>query len=155
MIEIFKDIPGVPGYQVSNMGRVKNPAGLQKLHDDGNGYARFHTPAGPIRVHRAMAMAFFPGRWEGYHVNHIDGNKQNNTLENLEWVTQGENNRHAYRTGLNPGRGRFTPSEIQEIQSMAKEKTIREIAAIFQASTATIHSVIHNKQKYHTNENHN
>jgi hypothetical protein len=45
-------------------------------------------------------MAFVEGFEEGLDVNHIDGNKLNNNFQNLEWVTSGENQKHAYRTGL-------------------------------------------------------
>lgn len=50
-------------------------------------------------VHRLMAKTFLPGP-EKVHVNHIDGNKQNNTLSNLEWATSQENAQHAVATGL-------------------------------------------------------
>jgi len=50
-------------------------------------------------VHRLMAKTFLPGP-EKEHVNHIDGNKQNNQLTNLEWATPQENAQHAYSTGL-------------------------------------------------------
>jgi hypothetical protein len=50
-----------------------------------------------LYVHRIVAEAFVPGRADGLVVNHKDGNKGNNRAENLEWVTSGENNAHAYR----------------------------------------------------------
>lgn len=51
-------------------------------------------------VHRLKAIVFIPNIENKEQVNHIDGNKSNNDLSNLEWVTRSENMRHAYRIGL-------------------------------------------------------
>ena len=51
-------------------------------------------------VHRLVAIAFIPTNDISLQINHIDGNKGNNSAENLEWVTPSENTRHAYETGL-------------------------------------------------------
>ena len=58
-----------------------------------------------FRVHRLVMMAFKPvDNMENLQVNHIDGNKTNNTLNNLEWCTASQNQRHAFDTGLSKSR---------------------------------------------------
>lgn len=58
-----------------------------------------------FRVHRLVMMAFNPvENMDELEVNHIDGNKKNNKLENLEWCTASENQIHAFKTGLNKSR---------------------------------------------------
>lgn len=58
-----------------------------------------------FRVHRLVMMAFNPvENMNELEVNHIDGNKKNNKIENLEWCTASENQIHAFKTGLNKPR---------------------------------------------------
>lgn len=113
MVEEWRETIG--GYQVSNCGRIKKPQGRDK-----SGHIRtekiikpFHNKRGYLRIglvvdgekkkyqlHRLVAEAFCPGKKEGLQVNHIDGNKENNNANNLEWITPGDNQRHAFRLGL-------------------------------------------------------
>jgi hypothetical protein len=112
--EIWKPIVGFNGYMVSNFGNVmsfrrRNPKLLRpELSNVGYYLVKLSPAPGRKRVnktvHRLVADAFI-GIPNGYTVNHIDGNKTNNNLSNLEVVTQAENNLHAYRTGINPGNG--------------------------------------------------
>lgn len=114
MSEIWKDIEGYDGrYQVSNLGRVRSvdftvidkngrqwhhKGQIMKIQISTSGYPQVMAFGYPhIAIHRAVAMAFVPGYFNGAQVNHIDENKQNNRWNNLEWVTPKENVNHGSR----------------------------------------------------------
>lgn len=118
-MEEWKDMIGYEGvYQVSNMGRIKS---LFRICETRKGVYR------PIRerilkqwvvrkymvspilgrqtpIHRIVAKHFIPLVDGKTQVNHKDGNKFNNTADNLEWCNQSENTQHAYDMGLIPSR---------------------------------------------------
>ncbi len=108
-MEQWRDVPGYSGkFQVSNTGKIRNgKTGIErKPYVNGNGYlivGFYDTEKGITvqhRVHRLVAEAFIPNPDGKRTVNHIDGNKQNNRVENLEWATHQENINHAHKTGL-------------------------------------------------------
>jgi hypothetical protein len=114
-MELWKDISGYEGYyQISNLGNVRSIDRFDGVHDrqgtiikpnlKPNGYLqvglRKHNTRKWFGVHRLVAIHFIENPDNKPQVNHIDGNKLNNTVENLEWVTGKENQRHAARLGL-------------------------------------------------------
>lgn len=105
MAEIWKDIEGYEGlYQVSNLGRVKRVSANRILSPAKNfGYNKVGLSKDGIvsqyRVHRLVADAFIPKDDSRPFINHIDGVRDNNRLENLERCTQSENMKHAYQIG--------------------------------------------------------
>lgn len=108
MEEIWKDVEGFEGlYQISSRGRLKSfkqykEGKILRLTNKKGGYFSFvlqgigHARRS-VRIHRLVATAFIPNPDNLPQVNHIDGNKQNNAVENLEWCTASENHRHALK----------------------------------------------------------
>lgn len=122
--EIWKDIQGYEGkYQVSNLGRVfakkifgkawggkcRKKQHIMKDACNGRGYRYITISIDRVRknhyVHRLVADAFLEKSLFTIEVNHKNGNKADNRLDNLEWVTSSENRQHAVKTGLMPTRG--------------------------------------------------
>ncbi len=104
--EEWCEILGYDGYEVSNKGTVisyKGNGKYQKLTPYPNvrsGYHYVKVKEKNFALHRLVANAFVEGRSEEKNtVNHIDGNKNNNYAENLEWVSQSDNNKKAYELG--------------------------------------------------------
>lgn len=100
----WRDIPGFDGeYQVNNIGTVYSVKSKRVLRQkiDRYGYAQvtlYHKGhARYISVHRAVAMAFIPNPDRKNCVNHLDENKLNNDVKNLEWVTVKENDNYGTR----------------------------------------------------------
>lgn len=106
-MEIWKAIPGYEGeYSVSSYGRIRNDRSgkISAGHDTGHGYRKFgfwrgNTEVGKAYIHRLVAEAFLEKGPDDTEVNHKDGNRANNNIDNLEWVSSSGNTEHAVATG--------------------------------------------------------
>ena len=107
MKEIWKDIKEYEGiYQVSNMGNVRRKKDnyIFKINKNSRGYRIITLTKNKkeynLSVHRLVANTFIPNPDNLPQVNHIDGNKMNNKVDNLEWCTQSYNMIHAFKNKL-------------------------------------------------------
>lgn len=131
-------------YEVSSEGRVRtlqargrHPAGLVlKPETKGAGYQSTTLTGRIVKarpIHQLVAEAFIGPRPSGHQVNHIDGDKKNNTAPNLEYLTPKENIRHSIETGLRwraaKGRPRISKEQVIEIRSMLPSDSNKEMAA--------------------------
>ena len=98
-METWKKIEGFEDYLVSDKGRVKRLKVLT-LNVGNSGYKTANIRGNTKTVHRLVASAFIPNPKNKRCVNHIDGNKLNNNVNNLQWVTHKENTQHAIKKGL-------------------------------------------------------
>ena len=168
MSEEWKIIPETNGdYSVSSMGRVRSNGfyynasngtkictfnrkpRVLKPSKSTDGYLQVELHGKTVRVHRLVATAFIGNPNNKPCINHKDGNKENNTVENLEWVTVAENNLHALSTGLRP-RGeqypyaKLTESQVREIRQNHKPKTVGCGCKVLARKYGVHHSVIQN-----------
>lgn len=145
MEEIFKAVKGYEGYyEVSNFGRVRSTSykGVRILKPCKmkNGYLNVILCVNQIKVHknihRLVAEAFIPNPLNLETVNHKDGNKENNTVENLEWLSFEDNSRLA-------NKGQLTKEKVLSIPFLIKEGlTTKEIANVLGTSQRTISFVL-------------
>ena len=173
--EQWRPIPGSEGfYSVSDLGRVRSepiPArhpGRQrgrilKCCLDSKGYPQFamSLPGGQcirMKVHRAVALAFLGARPPGAQINHKSGDKLDNSVANLEYVTCRQNIRHGWRTGLyNAGRRRgeksnsakLTAEDVRQIRTLSSTMSLPALARQFGVSKANIWQIIKHKTWQH------
>lgn len=103
MIERWVEVRGHPDYEVSSIGRVRNKKneGILSAHvNKKGGYLRVTLDGKHHYVHRLVADSFYDGDHTGREVNHINGDKMDNTLPNLEWIPHRDNINHAFIHGL-------------------------------------------------------
>jgi uncharacterized protein YlbG (UPF0298 family) len=180
MKEIFKTIPSFPDYLVSNFGRVKTKsrklrythAVTKKEHfrqsserflkvqfNNLTGYKfyqlylnkKMHNKT----IHQLVADAFLKKDKSHDTVNHKDGNKHNNTVDNLEWCTNKYNHEHATKTGLKPkgervGTSKLTENSVHAIKWFLKKGVSHsELSKAFKVSRSNISQIAENKQWKH------
>lgn len=167
MEEMWKDIKGYEGlYQVSNTGKIRSlgrtveiidkngrkvtrvyPSKILRYARDKRGYCRtsltLNGKSTTLIVHRIVAQTFIPNLDNKPQVNHIDGNKENNNVKNLEWCTAKENTKKAFEIGLKK-KGKDVHNSKPVYQFDMNMNFIRKYETITEASKETkiLHSGI-------------
>ena len=149
--EEWRDIPNFEGYQVSSLGRVR---GIDRLCGNRPGVTKgkilkpFRNKRGYLEVnlynnskstakiiHRLVAKAFISNDFNKPQVNHIDGNKLNNEVSNLEWMSNSENQLHAYSLGLQPSR-----AGENNVKAKITDKSVTELKVLYNSIKDNPHS---------------
>ncbi len=150
VIEIWKNVVGYEGlYEVSNLGRIRNPRTSIMKGAFYKGYLKtlLYTEDKPrkkrkmLHIHRLVAFAWIPNPENKPFINHINGLKHDNRIENLEWCTQKENIHHAYRIGLRAGLENHPTAKLTNRQVLSirksKQKSI-DLAIKYEVNPVTI-----------------
>lgn len=148
--ELWREWPRDPRILVSNMGNVvsykRGFAYPLKVMHNNYGYQMVGVVHGSTTfVHRLVAETWLDNPNHYKEVNHINGDKDDNRVENLEWVTRSENLRHAHRTGLN--KGSSTPIRIVETDEVFESQ--RECARRIGGSYKCISDCLRGRQSTH------
>ena len=169
-METWKPIVAIPGYEVSSLGRVKKlPCGkgfnsverIKTLVTSKDGYLMLNwkTLDGKQHskpIHRIVAEAFIPNPDQKDTVNHIDGDKTNNNVDNLEWATRREQLTHAYAHALRVSHkgsencnSKLSQDDVMFIRTYTVKRSrthgIPSMAKKFRVSYETIYNVLSGK----------
>ena len=163
--ELWKPLLEYKGIEVSSIGRIRKAANkrrkeriLTEFPKDRDGYCRCSVQKldgtwTSQPVHRLVAKAFIPNTENKQAVNHIDGNRQNNRVENLEWVTPKENVIHSFKFGARkrckqvPKKTLLTDFQISQIDILRKSYTVNQIAKLFNIEYQSLKNIIHKKKQ--------
>lgn len=161
MKETWKEIPGFKDYEVSSLGRIRTykRCGHGRIMTQGVnsfGYMRIglydqNFKRRFFQVHRLVMLAFCGE--STMTVNHKDGNKKNNNIDNLEYLSLSDNHKHAFRTGLKSNSGEQHPSskvngeDVVLIRKLFNEYGIKlkTIADLFNVTKSNIWCIVNNK----------
>lgn len=161
-IEQWKPIAVVVGYEVSNLGRVRHTAKQSIKGSPANraGYLvvnLWHRNKGTVcYVHDLVCAAFIGPKLPRMSVNHIDGDKSNNTPSNLEYISLTENTLHQHRTGLARvkgeanGQSKLTTDQVLEIKyrALLGERT-KDLAHEFGVKAPIVSQIKHGSRWAH------
>lgn len=163
--ELWKPLLEYKGIEVSSIGRIRKAANksrkeriLTEFPKDRDGYYRCSVQRldgtwTSQPVHRLVAKAFIPRTKNRDIVNHIDGNRTNNRIENLEWVTPKENVIHSFKFGSRkickqvPKKTILTDFQVDQIGKLRELYTVNQIAKLFNIEYQSLKNIIHKKKQ--------
>jgi hypothetical protein len=164
-MEVWKTIKGFKDYEVSNLGNVKSLSNeftrkerLLKKGTIKNGYnivVLINDKNKKTKyVHRLVAEAFLENAKNNLCVNHINGVKNDNRVENLEWLSYSENSIHAFKNNLQPKgqdrkQSKLTDKEVLEIRGSDLRNV--ELSRLYNISKSTISGIQSGKLWKHIN----
>lgn len=141
-----RPIAAAPKYTISESGEIRNRKSgrilKQWLNEFGYPRVRLMTASGQknFRVNRLMAIAFIPNPEGLPEVNHIDGVKTNNRIDNLEWCSCRDNMRHAYSNGVIVRK--LAPDNVRNIRYLIQSGMKQNrIASLYDVSIATVSDI--------------
>ena len=153
--EQWKEWPRDPRIKVSNKGNVVSykrgePYPL-KVSYTNDGYQKVNVSRPPQYVHRLVAETWIDNPNPNHYtqVNHINGDKDDNRVENLEWVTQSQNMLHAFRTGLKIHTGGREATPVRIVETGEVFESISECARRIGGDQAAIWRCLAGKQSTH------
>jgi hypothetical protein len=167
--EEWRSVPEFIGYDVSSFGRVRSTnrlsgkrRGLIKGKElvqtpNRGGYPEvrlFKDSKSTAKVvHRLVANAFIPNDYSKSQVNHKDGDKLNNKASNLEWMNNSENQKHAYKLGLQPSKAgesnnkaTITDKDVTKLKLLYNSgKTTKEVSELIGVNLSIVRHIIYRR----------
>lgn len=138
---------------VDKMGRLLKGRWIKPYIDSG-GYHYTRLKKKHIAIHRLVASAYIPNPDRKPQVNHKDGNKLNNQVDNLEWATESENSQHAYDTNLrgvseNHCNAKLSNADVLKIKSLyaTGDYTQQEIGVAFGTAHTNVSRIVNGKRR--------
>lgn len=151
MVEHWKVIPGVENYEASTLGRIRNKKTQQiRMTHINNGYEkcrmRINGKSKDMKVHRLIAFTWIPNPDSKLQVDHVDENKLNNCIDNLEWVSPSENMKRRYANNKNSLKPK--PLKVENDDEILYFTSSCECARHFECSSATVWGATINQRRW-------
>lgn len=161
--EEWRPVPYGTGYEASSFGRIRSSRKVMKPAVINSGHRQVNLTDWPnhkhFLIHRLVAAAFLPNPEGKSDVNHIDGNKANNRASNLEWMSNGDNQRHSVsagirRLGATHHKSKLTDDDVLSIRREVRDSTatVPELARRFMISTVQVRNIVQRKSWLHLND---